>query len=351
MKIELVGQYQASARSWAYPFPAGFITVRSPKKIVVLTHEFEPVAQFTRASSTRSVPAVAPDLASAAVLHRDRVTLVSQKGRELWSLSHSPWGNNGSESGCCAFSHNGTLLWVVVPDSPNAEQVPLRTFPFSTDGSDQLWIVDVATGDIITKAQLSCNGAGGSMVAHPDHEWIGIGIGEGQDGSNIYWARFENRIENRIEDRLRIDQLADTSRILIDVHPNGTSFLTTPQEQDVIQVHAFPSGKVLAELANDLDEAEFFDFDACYIDDRSALLKVTNGEDDSTRFVVVDAETLSILGPLEPSTDPRADLQDQSIACGLGDGTWLTLSWPDAMLTRWRLEEQGESELPGVLNT
>jgi hypothetical protein len=174
------------------------------------------------------------------------------------------------------------------------------------------------------------------MISHPDGEWIGIGIGEGQDGSNIYWGRITSSANTG---QLELQQLSDTSRVLVDIHASGATFLTTPQEQNVVQLHAFPSGVVVAELANDLNDEEFFDFDACYIDEQYALLKVTNGEDDSFRYEVVDANTLKLLGPLEDFTEHNTGAQDESILCGLGDATWLTISWPDSRISRWQLEQ------------
>jgi hypothetical protein len=333
VRAKLVGQYQARKRSWARPAPVGFITVSSDSKLVLLDFQLSEIATYPTAPKSSSVHSISPDLKFAAVLHEDRVALIDQSGVEQWSLPHAPWGGNGSESGCSSFSVDGANVWVVVPDSPIDASVPLERFPFSTDGSDQLWVIDVESGRCLFKAQLSCNSAGGEMVTHSDGEWIGIGIGEGQDGSLVYWACISN------SGRLEVQQLADTSRILIDVHASGATFLTTPQERDVVQVHAFPSGDVLAELVNDFNDDEFFDFDACYIDAQYALVKVTNGEDGSQRFEVVDATTLAMLGTLQGPLGQAEGMPEVSLVGGLGDGTWLTISWPDSLICRWTLDQ------------
>ena len=271
-------------------------------------HEFETPAGWL------STHGVSPTRDRAALSCRDRVTLVEADGSVLWSVRHPEWGRGDSESGSCAFSLDGRLVWATVP---------------SDDGPDRWWVIDAASGEVLGGTQLGCYAAGSHVIHHLGGEWVGLSVGEGQDGSEIYWARWDHGVD--------IARLDDRTRVLAAVNPDGESYLATPHDTSPVTVHAFPHGDVLARLDSDQLTGDcWFDFDGCYVDSRRLLVKVINGADDITTTHVADAASLTGLEPVEYD-DPGVEAPDMSLFAG-GDGTWLTIRWPEPILTRWRLD-------------
>jgi hypothetical protein len=272
-------------------------------RLLALDDNLLEISAFAVPPSTNGAHGVSRSGDLALLSLQDRYALVDNRGQTRWELLHTPWGQNGSESGCAAFDGGDEHAFVTVP---------------SKDAPDQWLTLDVATGEVLASAQLDCFAQGSEAIHHPNGQWIGLCAGEGQDGSNVYWARYGNSLD--------FMSLNDPDRVLAAIHPDGTSFLATPHDGQIVTIHSFPDGLQTAQITNEaLEDEELFDLDGCFVDAKTALVKVA----EDGRHCVLDTETLALQGHISyPS------LAERGIVGG-GDGTWLTLSWPEGVLTRW----------------
>ena len=190
-----------------------------------------------------------PDLEFVAISDRERVLLADRRGRTVWQFPHPAWGQGDSESGSCWVSPDGRHVWATTP---------------AADGPDEWVVLDASSGRVLCVSPLQTMAAASTPIPHPDGQHVGLSVGEGQDGAEVYWGRWENGHEV-------VTRLDDRSRVLIDVRPSGGEFLTTPHSDSdgAIAIHEFPGGRVLARLsaADVLEEEDWFDFSAGYVSD------------------------------------------------------------------------------------
>jgi hypothetical protein len=156
---------------------------------------------------------------------------------------------------------------------------------------------------------------------------VGLSVGEGQDGAELYWGHWNN-------ERPVVGRLDDRSRVLIDVRPTGGEYLTTPHSgaEGSVAVHEFPNGRVFASLAASavFEEDDYFDFTAGYVTDEMVLV----GSVERQQHLLLASQTLALLGVVEyPASHPKECITPS------GQGTWLTSDYASGRHFLWRLAE------------
>jgi hypothetical protein len=164
-------------------------------------------------------------------------------------------------------------------------------------------------------------------VPHPDGRHVGLSVGEGQDGAELYWASWETG-------RPVLTRLDDRSRVLVDVRPDGKQYLTTPHSDSdgSVVLHEFPTGRAVARLGPSgvLSEADWFDYAAGYVNDR--LILVGSAEEQVHLLLTYDA--LAVVGRVEYPPGHTTENITPS-----GHGTWLTSDYVSGRHELWRLAE------------
>ena len=312
MLAVLVAEASFPERSSAWRFPgAGWVVHTPPRaELVVVDETLAKRARFQLPSAWRAVHCVTPDLGYAAVSERDRVLLIDATGRSVWEVKHHPWGDSDSECGSCWVSTDGNQVWATMPNA---------------DGPDEWRVIDVRSGRVLDRAALACHAAGSHPLGHPDGLHVGLSVGEGQDGCEVYWGRWNSG-------RLLVSRLDDRSRVLADVHPNGRSYFTTPHDGTAVALHAFPGGGVLARQKAEgvLDVDDSYDFEGGYL---TADLVIAGSVEKQSHWLF-DSSTLR---PIAELRYPRGAVKD----CILpnGRGTWLTSDYLGGTHQVWRLGE------------
>ncbi|MCP2311573.1 hypothetical protein [Kitasatospora paracochleata] len=303
----------------------------------ILDPEFDPVRQYDLGEHISSF-AVSPDLSRVVVGGKDHIRLVDEHGNVLWSVQHAPWGTGYSYSGSCEFSADGKTIWATVPETEldSDEEDGLweddEVAAASSGGwsapegwGDQWWVMDATSGRIIGRKWLGCEATGSATLRHPDQVHMGLSVGEGQDGSRIYWGSLD-------EGSLHVATTGDVSRALADVHPDGSAYLTLPRDSDGLTIHDFSSRAVIAHRPNrEFLESGEWPLHARYLDGETVLLETVDGKWNCARHLVFDARSLEYLGEVTYPT---------GISCAafhsVHAGTWAT---GDASgLYQWRLD-------------
>jgi hypothetical protein len=187
-------------------------------------------------------------------------------------------------------------------------------------------VIDAAGGRVLGSSPLRCRAAGSHPVPHPDGRHVGLSVGEGQDGAEIYWGHWE-------DDRPVVERLDDRSRVLMDVRPSGTGYLTTPHPSgESIALHEFPSGRVFASLAESavLEQDDYFDLPAGYVNDEMVLVASVVRQE----HLLLGAQTLAPVGVV---AYPPAHAKD--CVTPSGRGTWMTSDYVSGNHHLWRLAE------------
>jgi hypothetical protein len=187
-------------------------------------------------------------------------------------------------------------------------------------------VLDASEGRVLGSSPLRCHAAGSHPIAHPDGRHVGLSVGEGQDGAEVYWGHWQ-------DDRPVVVRLDDRSRVLIDVRPSGGEYLTTPHtsSEGSIAVHAFPSGRVVASLPASavLEQDDWFDFTAGYVTDEMVLVASVERQE---HFLL--GATLAPLGVVGyPPGHPKECITPS------GKGTWMTSDFLSGRHDLWRLSE------------
>jgi hypothetical protein len=312
---------------------------RSADTLSILDEGFGTVRQFSLGPDVPGMCGVSPELTKVAVSGRDRISVVDDRGAVLWSVSHTPWGTGYSYAGACGFSPDGRQVWATVPDTELGTEVEDGLWDDDLDADepsaaggwgraqswgDQWWVLDAATGTILGRGWLGAEATASTVLAHPDGVHMGLDLGEGQDGSRIYWG-------SRPHGRLLAATTGDTTRALADIHPGGKTYLTTARDSDGLMLHDFASHAMLAHRP----DAELLGPGECmaigaYLDDTQILVETIDKDWRTVRLLVLTADDLEILGdvrypaPAGPSTSSGRD------------GTWVTRE--DGALSRWRLD-------------
>ncbi|MFD9437086.1 hypothetical protein [Streptomyces sp. NPDC060002] len=304
--------------------------------------EFAPVRQYDLGRHVSSF-AVSPDLARVVVGRKDQIRLVDEHGNVLWSVQHTPWGTGYSYSGSCEFSADGNAIWATVPETElgseeedglwedDEDDEDVETAASSGDWSapeswgDQWWVIDAATGKVIGRKWLGCEATGSVTLRHPDQVHMGLSVGEGQDGSRIYWGSIH-------EGSPQVVTTGDVSRSLVDLHPDGFAYLTLPRDSEGITIHDFSSKAAIAHRPNgDFLESGEWPLHAQYLDRGTVLLETVDAKWNCARHLAFDARSLEFLGEVTYPTGVS-----RSAFHSVHAGTWAT---SDASgLYQWRLD-------------
>ncbi|GHJ43486.1 hypothetical protein Cs7R123_08280 [Catellatospora sp. TT07R-123] len=312
----------------------------------ILDSELSPVRSFELGEDVTSF-AVSPDLTRVVVGGRDRLSLVGERGEVLWSLRHTPWGTGYSYAGSCEFSADGSLVWATVPetelesdeedglyedeeeDEDQEEDgdgdAPGGGWRAPETWGDQWWAIDAATGSIVGRRWLGCEATGSVTHRHPDGVHMGLDVGEGQDGSRIYWASHDDGV-------VQVSTTGDVSRALAALHPDGDAYVTVPRDSDGISVHDFATRTVIAHRPNgDLLHSGEWVASARYLDRARVLVETAGKDGNRRRHLVLDAGDLTVLGEV---AYPAA--VGVSAFHSVHGGTWFTRD--GGSLYQWRLE-------------
>ncbi|GIF09742.1 hypothetical protein [Actinoplanes siamensis] len=230
------------------------------------------------------------------------VVRIGPHGDELWRFDLGP--NAGNARTDVTFSADDALVWVYAPNV------------YAGRAAQDEWIVlDAATGAVRSRRALPSSGHGGAQFPLRDGRML-LDVGEGRDGSQIYLAAAASEIHD----------FGWGDRVLIDVSPGQTRFLTVHHEQEDVAVHDFPGGGVRfrltpADFGFDEDSGVVVEWSGGFLDDRTVVVVLT-AEDEETeqewwRHFRVDAGTGEVLGDLGIVTIHGYDLRP------LGDGTYV----------------------------
>jgi len=210
----LVAELEIQDVDWVSPVADDRWLVQRDKlgQLVLLDATLRPVWSLEIGLDTAGKHAIADDASLVALSMRDRVVLLDGGAKHITTFPHHPWDNAGGESGCCAIARDGRDVWATVPaSSPEQRHAP----------NDELWLIDVARRAIIDRRSLDTAMAGCEAILHPDGETVGLSIGEGQDRAVTCWAK-------RARDGIDLRTARFDDRILVDIHPGGSEYLTTP---------------------------------------------------------------------------------------------------------------------------
>jgi hypothetical protein len=300
-------------------------------ELLVVDAQLAPIWRLPVPDPYHGAHAVSRDLSLVALSLQHRVLLLDGRGQQLASFPHQPWGMGDPDSGCCAFSPCGRYLWATVPTWPEGSWV----------ANDELWLIDLASLSVVDRRKLDVCAAGSTPVQHPDGHTVGLGIGQGQDGTAIRWARAEHG-------RIGLRFAPGDDRCLAAVHPDGQEYLTTPHaNNDPLQAlarHRFADDRPIERLASaDAFAAlgpspQWWGHAAGYLT-TELILAATDG---GMRHLLVQRAPLRLLGEVSypdvgnvryPEDLYPEDLPRWPVAAH--QGTWLTRSARG--LQRWML--------------
>jgi hypothetical protein len=198
------------------------------------------------------------------------------------------------------------------------------------DGADEWRVLDASAGRVLATTALQCRASGSTVVPHPDGRHVGLSVGEGLDGAEVYWGRWEG-------ERPVVARLDDRTRVLVDVHPGGSAYLTTPHgdSDGSLTVHEFPGGAAARRLPHEgvFADGDWFDEHAGYL--APDLILVASAE--AQVHLLLDADTLERVGEIEY---PFGEGLREGIATSQRD-TWLTSDFLTGRHELWRLVRAG----------
>ncbi|GIG59833.1 hypothetical protein Lfu02_42050 [Longispora fulva] len=263
------------------------------------THLSEPAATFPVPSGDHPEGcAASPDLTRAVYSTADAVVCLASDGRTVWRHPVEPTPDNSySIRTSCAFTADGTVVWVCRPHP-----------------AEDVWLaLDAASGTPRGRFVLGTAGHGGEHHAHPGGTDMLLDVGEGQDGTVIFRGRLTGSA-------VELLPYPWADRVLIDLAPDGRSFLTVDHAQEDVALHSYPDGEVqwrcdAAAFGPDLEDA-YVEWNGGYLDTDTVVVTISHA--DGYRHHRVAAGTGLVLGPLETPSLDEYDLRP------LGDGSWLT---------------------------
>lgn len=249
----------------------GWQLIQADRHVVLLDEELDEIASVPLPDDALGVHGVTPDRHSVAVSASSRIALVSADGHLEWEVQHPPWGQGGSVRGSCFVTDDGAYIWATVPGS----------------GPDEWWLIAAASGEVAGTVALDCHAAGSEPIRHPNGRHVGLSVGEGQDGSQIYWGRIQSG-------QPVVAQVPGDSRVLVDVSLDGRHFLTAPHDAGPVLLHRFPDGVEEARLpiTEVLEFDDAFDYFAGFLDTSTVLVALRERDD----LLLASAEDLSQVG-------------------------------------------------------
>jgi len=256
-------------RTQVWPERAGWAThTQGQSRLLLLDPLLRDLGSFALPADALGVHGATRDGSRLAVSALQRVVVIDHAGRELWQFEHPSWGDGGSERGSCCFSADDRVVWAHVP----------------RDWSPDEWVVlDAETAEVMGRAGLSCKSAGSQAVPHPDRRHVGLAVGEGQDGSRVYWGSVQ-------EGSVAVNEYPALERVLAGISPSGEVFVTTPHSEGPLQVHRFPDGSIMGSLEPETvfgdGDDDGFNFSAGFPEDR--IVVFTGGERGSLYMAPID---------------------------------------------------------------
>lgn len=204
-------------------------------------------------------------------------------------------------------------------------------------GPDLLVVLDASSGAEIAREELDSVGQGATIAVHPDGRNILFDVGEGQDGAKMYRAVLAGD-SNEID----LYPYGWEDRCLLDMAPDGRTFMTVDHDLGDAAFHAFPGGDVLLRVSvedfgyeGDEDDEACIHYIGGFLDLNTAVVTVKGetGDEEWLRYHTVDVRTGAHLGRLDVHShdDEAEDFQP------LGDGTWVE-SDADGNVVRHRFE-------------
>ncbi|MEU6312661.1 hypothetical protein [Streptomyces sp. NPDC047014] len=252
--------------------------------------------------------AVPAGLGRACYTTRDAAVCLAEDGAEVWRSELEPRSDErfGHRPGC-AVSVDGRVLWVYRPDV------------MAGRGRHDRWVaLDAGNGAVLAQADLDTAGHGGEHLVHPADDHVLLCVGEGQDGAVVHRASVT-------PGRMDLRPYPWPDRVLIDLAPDGSQFMTVDHGQADFALHTYPDGKVTLTLSvdafGDLPEESWVAFSGGYLDQDTVvvtLARETEEEQEWFRHYRVDSGSGRILGEFDSHAEHPYDIQL------LGDGTWLT---------------------------
>jgi hypothetical protein len=312
-RAALVARRSLPPESRVHPLPGiGFGIVLPAGPFRVLDGALREAGSFPVPPSAPGEHSVSQDLSLLVVSDLDRVRCIDPEGGLAWELRHPPWGDLG-EGGCCFVDRQG-LVWATIRDD---------------GGADRWLVLELSSGRVVGDARLECVMAGCSAIPHPDGRHVGLSIGMGQEGAQVYWARYAPG------EGVVVVHAKEGDDILTDVDPSGGGFLTTSVSGDYLSVHPFPpGGPPVVREATDLTDTDFdtFDFRAAYIDGEHVIAGLAEDQ----RHLRLDARDLAYVNDIEYPLD----LDEPSILPCDRQGAWATHDPEPGTLAVWALADQ-----------
>jgi hypothetical protein len=279
----------------------------------------ELAATYKVESSSRELShAVAPNLDRAVYTTSHSVVCINQNRDLLWHYDLEPRSTvRNARSPECAFSLDGTWVWVYRPDA------------MADRGPDSLVVLRAETGEDVTRTELDTVGQGAVIALHPDRRHILLNVGEGQDGVKLYRAAL---IGDKI-DLLSYGWESWDDRKLVDVAPDGRWFMTVDLD---FAFHAFASGEEVLRLPLEAFGYEYGDDEASphwnggFLNADIAVVTIVGEKDDKEwhcRYSI-DLRTGTPLGRFEAHSRDRDDFEP------LGDGTWIVSGHDGSVIRR-----------------
>lgn len=252
--------------------------------------------------------AVAADLQRAVYTTLDAAVCVRSDGTEAWRSAFEPPSTEAlGHRPSCAFSLDGSVIWIYRPDSMAGR-----------DGCDQWVVLDAATGAGLAGEELDTAGHGGTHFPHPNGEHVLLDVGEGQDGTSVFRGRLS-------PGELELFRYPWNDRCLVALAPDGDGFMTVDHEQEDVAFHAYPDGDVTLRLpveafGHDPDDC-FVEWGGGYLTPDTAIVTVggeTEDEQEWFRAYRVDLRSGQVGAEFDGQAEEIHDLEL------LGDGSWLT---------------------------
>ena len=286
----------------------------------------EPVATYLVQSDDKILGhTVAPDLDRAAYATYDHVMCIGRDGQTLWCYEFKPRSaSRGVHNPNCVFSLDRNWVWVYRADA------------MADRGPDMLVVLRATTGEEVANAELDSVGQGGLFALHPDGRQVLLDVGEGQDGVKFYLAALRSENANF---HLDLHSFGWNDRCLLDLAPDGRSFMTVDHGRFDVAFHTFPDGEELQrlsiqDLGYDYDESST-GYNGGFLSPDIAMFTVTGEADNKEwyHYYKVSPHTGQLLGPLVGDSLDNEDFE------ALGDGTWISFG-PDGNAVRHRLPSE-----------
>lgn len=194
-----------------------FVAVIGDQLCLVRGVDLQVVHRWPVPNSQQGWHGVWPEGLLALTSDTNSVSLREPDGTARWTLAHMAWSGS-RESGCAWFDAYGRAF-AVIPDPKSSTCLAVH--------------VDVQTGRVL--AQTPVDGEPAGIRPVPQHGWMGLSVGEGQDAARAWWIRVDDA------GQLQVHDPKWTAAILADADAAGAHILTTPHSGDgPLTVRSFP---------------------------------------------------------------------------------------------------------------